>query len=332
MVHRKERRRATVPRRGIAGDPARARLAEQGRPVPERPPLATREQRFQLGGQNVTEEEFRRLKDRPPPKTPTASPEELRKLEELAQPELPRLDVKVSLPQPAPEQPQQQFGTDVVTGEQVPLFSGSVSSAEDVVQALTPGGAAKGATFLAAGIVTKRVARIASRKIARRTAARVAAISLRLAKGALDLRKWALRIGGTLVAGGVLALGAAFTTRRITAADRIIKSIESDLGLMSEQIPDITAGVRAGGDLLTPEWGMEQIATMREDINNAEEAIKLAEIKSLEIKTNPEFTASAWRRIDKQRTKLDISQQLILIFAANPQDPKIEELAVLLEE
>ena len=40
---------------------------------------------------------------------------------------------------------------------------------------------------------------------------------------------------------------------------------------------------------------------MREDINEAEEGIKFAEIRSLEIKTNPQFTASAYRRINKQR-------------------------------
>lgn len=60
MTHRTGRRRSggTQIREGPAGDAARARLAAQGRPVQPGPPTATTEQKFQLGGQNVTAEEF----------------------------------------------------------------------------------------------------------------------------------------------------------------------------------------------------------------------------------------------------------------------------------
>lgn len=147
------------------------------------------------------------------------------------------------------------------------------------------------------------------------------------ARGLANAHKFAFGIGlGAVGAAAAGELGAVFT-KRFTAEDRRIKSIETDVGIMSEAIPTYSALVQAGG---SPEDSLEALNDFEDDLDTYEQTIKLLELGSDELKTNPEFTAALKRRIPKQRTKIETAKRIILIHAANPQDPRLEQLGELL--
>ena len=139
------------------------------------------------------------------------------------------------------------------------------------------------------------------------------------------------KAGGVAVgaATGVAAVELApIVGKRFTSEDRRIKSIEADIGVMSEDIPTTSSLVLAGGD---PIENYEALLSFEDDLDTYEETIKVLELGSDELKTNPEFTSSLKRRFGKQRRKIDASKLIIETYLANPNDPRLAQLQLSLE-
>jgi len=142
--------------------------------------------------------------------------------------------------------------------------------------------------------------------------------------------KFAFAIGlGAVGASAAVEVGSV-VTKRFTAEDRRIKSIESDIGIMSEAITPFVDLARVTGSPTIALESIESLNDFLDDIDTYEKTLQTLKLGSDELKTNPEFTAALDRRMIKQRVKIRAAKEVILLNMANPQDPRIEELGELI--
>ena len=140
---------------------------------------------------------------------------------------------------------------------------------------------------------------------------------------------------GTLSSGLLLGVGivvagqliAPFAGERITAPDRIIRSLDTELSQIRESI---TLPVQLAANGVPSDEALEMVDDYRDDILESNEKLKLAEINSKEMKTNPEFTNAYWKRSQKLIGFLDLAERQILQMQVTGRIPTTEELALLM--
>ena len=232
---------------------------------------------------------------------------------------------------------QQEFHTDPITGEVTPLFSGQASpiTEDDIFQvaALFSGIGLPRAALSIGGKSVLKGGLIGASKSAR------AGVRINMLKGistklksvikasSKKLSIVAIGVGvgaGTTTAGALIA---PLTFKRVTAPDRQIQSIDTSLSQIRETI---TAPVQLVATGVPVAEGLDMLDDMRESVLLSERKIKELELKSQELKTNPEFTSSVKNRIAKLKLFLDLSERQILQMQVSGKVPTSEELQVLL--
>ena len=312
----------TDPRRrpelGLLETEARARGVERGR-------------RFSIGEETfATRKEFeaaKRARGITRQKESLISPKV--KAQELLEARAPPVEQPVPEAQPVeqPAQPQQEFGTDVVTGERVPLLSGEVSSAQPLIEdiALFAGGG---------GLIPKGV------KLAAAGRGLTLPIS---AKGA------AIAAGQKKVAGGLKTLTAGLASKAIKTTGGVLvavfgvskligqpvsrlQSIDTALGQIRETITAPVAGVRNGA--FSPAEGLDQLDDLEDAISEYEKSLHALEKKVFLTTINREKMDSAKIRLRKLRTFIDVGRQDIALVAVSGggQLPDSELIAIMLRD
>lgn len=148
-------------------------------------------------------------------------------------------------------------------------------------------------------------------------------------KASKDLLKF-LAVGvGFSVVGGAIKNAAG---KVLNSPTDQINAIDQAVGLISEELPKLATGaqIQAFGDNSFI-VAAQKLVDIRQELDDYEESYKRLEIKSLDAQANPEFLTPKFVRLRKQRETADIVEQMIRIAAANPQDPRLEQLALFLQ-
>ena len=138
-----------------------------------------------------------------------------------------------------------------------------------------------------------------------------------------------LALGVTTAVGVAGAVIAPFAVKRISAVDRQIQSLDTALSQVRESL---TAPVQLVASGVPASEGLEILDDFLDQILETESKLKVLEIKSQEIKTNPEFTAGIKSRITKLKLFVKLSERQILRMDITGKVPTTEELAALMAQ
>lgn len=238
--------------------------------------------------------------------------------------EEPPAEVPPIAPESQPEQQLAPDGTPLLSGTVTPV---TASNLIDVVTLFTGFGLAKGVAkgvgkaALKGGIIGENIVKttmLTSIKnklfgVLRKSTKRLSGIATGLVIGT------SIGVAGKLIE--------PFAGQKITAADRQIRSLDTELSQVRETI---TAPVQLVATGVPSTEGLDMVDDMRVDVLETRKKIKELELKSQEMKTNPEFTAPSKKRIEKLLLFLDLSERQILEMQVTGRVPTSEELAYLL--
>lgn len=120
---------------------------------------------------------------------------------------------------------------------------------------------------------------------------------------------------------------APFISKRVTAVDRQIQSLDTGLSQIRETI---TAPVQLVASGLPAAEGLDLLDEMEVIVLETEKKLKELELNSQELKTNPEFTFAIRNRIKKLKLFIQLSERQILRQEITGNVPTGQELAGLI--
>ena len=189
---------------------------------------------------------------------------------------------------------------------------------------ILPGGVPQGTSLFKGLAISDKAKNLAKAKktITNARAADTVQRSNKILESVKKLGKWGL-------AAAVITPVGVVTSKVLGRGDAIIRSMESEMGLMSEEIPDLFKEVAVGA--VPAEFGLDEVDSMIEDIEEMDNAVQKAKIYSFSARTNPEFTGPFDRRKSKQRRKLNTVKFEIAKIQASGVLPDEEQIALILQ-
>jgi len=237
---------------------------------------------------------------------------------------------------PPPTAPGREFFGDILPPGAENLQAGAISqpiAREDVGESLKVGAISAAALAILIGGIAVGAEALAlhgartaiTTKIATNTAARTAAVSGLATK----LKSWAL----ALTVGTVAYAGAGIVKKStVERGDRILRSIESEVALMSEEIPDPIRAAAIGAYEGGPLAAYEELEAIELSLLELEQAMQEARIHSIEARTNPQFLGPLERRIAKQQRKIKVGKTIISEIIVSGVLPDPELIAMMFQD
>lgn len=134
----------------------------------------------------------------------------------------------------------------------------------------------------------------------------------------------ALFLGQVTLTAGLLIQP--FISKKVTAVDRQIQSLDTGLSQIRETI---TAPVQLVASGLPALEGLDMLDQMEQVVLETEKKLKELELNSQELKTNPEFTFAIRNRIKKLKLFIQLSERQIIRQDITGRVPTTQELASL---